>query len=129
MRLHTNLPEGAVRGALRKAKADGRVAADVQFGDWAEHGSRSHPRAFEIHLGTADKDSLPDGYRDQRGHRLSVRRPSADVTTLRYGATYHEWGWFIAEVFRLDPDAVFGPYKGFGDFWAKTDGEFEMGEE
>ena len=37
-----------------------------------------------------------------------------------YAATWMDWGWFIAVLFRYDPDAVIGQYKGRGDFLRQT---------
>jgi hypothetical protein len=43
-----------------------------------------------------------------------------------YAATYSEWGWFLAEVFRDDPQAICGPYKGLSDFNRKTRDQFTV---
>ncbi len=37
-----------------------------------------------------------------------------------YAATWMDWGWFIAVLFRYDPDAQIGFYKGRDDFHEQT---------
>lgn len=127
MRLHTSLTDNEVMATLVRAKGAGHVTANIGFAGWGRHGSRSHARAFEIQLGTWDKNSLPAGYTDQRGRTMNVRKYAnsgharADAV---YAATWREWGWFMAEVFAADPSAKFGPYDGRCDFNNKTHGEF-----
>lgn len=136
MKLHTNLDYMGVAYALKKAKDDGHVTQDVCFqGSLVPHGSRTHPRAFEVQLGTEDKTSLPCGYTDQYGHKMNVRRyknsgscgaASEWATGCNvYAATWDEWGWFIAAVFDADPQARFDTrYLSRADFDAKTGGKF-----
>lgn len=140
MRLHTNLDSMTVRHALEMAKKAGHVTRDVCFMDGlAAYGSHSRQRAFEVRLGTHEKDTLPAGYIDQNGHKMTVRRYSnsgdggaaSDWVTggcAVYSATWHEWGWFMANVFAADPDAIFGSkswgYHGADDFHAKTENKF-----
>lgn len=142
MRLHTSLSYGQVHDALRQAKDAGQVTPDVTFEVFTCHGSRTHPRAFEVQLGTSDKYSLPEGYRDQYGKLMRVRRykntgdrgASSDWATggcAVWSATWHEWGWFMARVFAMDPDARFGSekgwhYAGFADFMTKTKDAFDL---
>src|ERR1700722_2690850 len=120
MRLHTKLNRSEIHAALDRAKLYGHVADDVQFLDTnkpdaqtyqviAQYSSQTHDNAFEISLGV-DKDHtyqpLPDNYRNQFGTRQKTRR-----TARIYGywaATWEEWGWFIAEIFKADPDARWG---------------------
>lgn len=127
MRLHTKLGYAEVYNALRVAKAKGRVTQDVSFAIDDSYGSRIAPQAFEIQLGTCDKNSLPEGYTDQNGHRLRVRRyknSGSSGADSVYSATWHEWGWFMAEIFAADPEAVWGGkswgYHGVTDFHEKT---------
>lgn len=145
MKLHTSLTSTQVYAALHRAQDSGLVTNDVRFFDFAEAGSRSHDRAFEIQLGTWEKDSLPKGYRDQNGHKLTVRRyknSGSRGAANEYGgsegsvwaATWHEWGWFMVEIFNADPNAVFGSptargyggYKSREDFDVKTKGLFKL---
>jgi hypothetical protein len=140
MRLHTNLSYAHVYEALRQAKVEGHVTWDVEFVNFSAHGSRTMPFAFEIQLGTYDKHSLPAGYTDQNGQKLNVRRykntGSRGASSEYYGscgavwsATWDEWGWFIAKVFQLDPDAYWaGHYSSSADFHRKTGRKFDDGE-
>jgi len=112
MRLHTSLAYEQVEAALRRAKDKKRVAPGVQFADTNPPGSASlrnirvvpsfsHPSAYEVQLGT-----------------------EGDNTAY---VTWHEWGWFMAEVFAADPDAMFGSgYDGVDSFNEKTDYQFEL---
>jgi len=142
MRLHTKLTYTDLLQALQRAKDAGRVTPDVTFQGCglSLHGSRTHPRAFEVQLGTHDKFSLPAGYTDQNGHRMRVRRyknsgdggASSEWATGGcpvWAATWHEWGWFMTEVWAADPTARWGGEKGWGykdraDFDVKTKGAF-----
>ena len=137
MKLHTSLSTTDVYQALSRAQKAGHVTPDIDFqGGLTVLGSRSHERAFEVQLGTHDKASLPAGYTDQNGRKMTARRyknsggsgtaSGADCSV--WSATWHEWGWFMAEVFRADPGAMFGSksagHHGADDFSAKTHGEF-----
>jgi hypothetical protein len=136
MRLHTNLDYIDIAHALKSAKRAGQVAQDVTFQDGlVPHGSRTHLRAYEIQLGTFEKDSLPAGYTDQNGHKLNVRRfkntgdsgaSSGWYSPSVWAATWDEWGWFIAYVFAADPDARFGHYASYADFMTKTKNAFDL---
>lgn len=82
MRLHTNLTYAQVYGALHAAQRKrGKITADVSFvdlddiyGSPKEFKSATHPRAFEVQLGTYDQHSLPAGTKDQHGKKMNVRR-------------------------------------------------------
>jgi hypothetical protein len=111
MRLHTTLTAEEVRAALRRAQDKGRVTADVEFTTFGDYPSRTHGHSFEVQLGTHDKHSLPEGYVDQHGKKMQVRRYKNSGTngaSQFYSATWHEWGWFVVEVFAADPHARFG---------------------
>jgi hypothetical protein len=131
MRLHTKLGGLQLSQALRQAKDKGHVGGSVVFAVDSEHASRTHKRAFEIQLGAGNK-GLPEGTVDQRGHTMRFRRVRNNNNfneRNRYAATWHEWGWFMREVFEMDPDARWGPEKGWGyrnlaDFNSKTDYQF-----
>jgi hypothetical protein len=141
MRLHTNLANREIYQALARAVAKGKIAPDVSLMKLDAHGSRSHVRSFDFALGTWEKDTLPKGYRDQNGRKLTVRRYSNSGNSgaaNEYGgrngsvwaATWHEWGWFMIEIFDADPSAMFGSLKGYGyknlaDFHDKTHGAFD----
>lgn len=50
---------------------------------------------------------------------------SANLYTDQYAATWMDWGWFIASIFRYDPQAVCGTYDGVADFLTQTTREYE----
>lgn len=112
MRLHSDiLNRGTIIDALQAAKAKGHVTHGVQFYILDGHKSRSRSGAYEIQLGTAHKVKG-----DGRGWKNSGTNGAGDT----YAATRDEWGWFIDELFEVDPNAVFGQYKGRDDFHAQT---------
>jgi hypothetical protein len=112
MKLHSDiLNRDSINRAMDNAKAAGDVARHVHFYIFEESRSRKRANGFEIQLGTYTK--VPG---DKRGHKNSGNGGASSV----YAATYDEWGWFIAELFRMDPDAIFGNYKGLKDFDGQT---------
>lgn len=118
MRLRTNLTGQDIRAALQRAQEAGTVAAHVELDNLVEHRAQRHARGFELHLSTRTKD------RNEAG---KVRRPCNSGqygAGQNYSASYAEWGHVMAEVFKLDPGAVFGPYRGREDFYTKTRGQF-----
>jgi hypothetical protein len=132
MQLHTRLSFCQVYDALNAAKDSGKITHDIEFTVLDVYRSRTHIRAYKFHLGTRDKTSLPEGYIDQNGRKMRVRRYSNSGTegaSSVWGATWHEWGWFMLEVFKLDPGARFGGTTGHGyrnleDFHVKTKNAF-----
>lgn len=82
-----------------------------------EHGSRSHVRAFEVSL-------------EGNGYRKNTGTSGAGD---EYGATWDEWGVFLARLFDLDKDMVCGSvknpvYNGVDDFDRQTDYRFVLGQ-
>lgn len=134
MKLHTNLSRVDIYEALYAAKRKGRVTPDIEFVVMDIAGSRTHRTAYEIQLGTYDKDSLPEGTRDQHGKKMRVRRfknSGHSGAGNVYSATWDEWGWFMREVFDREFDSRFGGlgktawgYKDVDDFHEKTDWQF-----
>jgi uncharacterized protein YwbE len=141
MKLHTSLTDVQVSNALFRAQQAGRVTRDVHFAVFAPERSSTHPHGFQLQLGTDSRDSLPRGYKDQNGATMNVRRGyGASRGTTRYAATWHEWGWLIAEIFAADPGARWGAnparcarpehawgYASPAVFHAKTDDAFRFG--
>jgi hypothetical protein len=85
------------------------------------HGSRSHHRAFEVTLrATPGKD------RNGKVRRWPNGGSYGADTGYGKAATYDEWGYFIAEVYRKDPDAKVGPYDNLADFTRQTRGAYSM---
>lgn len=137
MKLHTSLTPVEVTQALGRAQNKGRITRDVHFTVFIPERSLTHRYGYEIQLGTYDQDSLPAGYADQNGRTMRVRRArGANQGDARWAATWHEWGWFIAEVFAADPGARWGsdparsrhPWGYFSpaDFHGKTGGQFQL---
>ena len=118
MKLHTRLRNPEIAACMIRAKQAGHMAADIEFTQFAHENSRSHWRGMLIQLGTTDRFSRPGP-----GSRKFKNSGSLGAGSL-YAATRDEWGWFIAEVFAADPDAVFGPYRSPEDFREKTGNAF-----
>lgn len=80
---------------------------------YSQHGSRSHERAFEVSL-------------EGNGYRKNTGQYGASD---EYGATWDEWGVFLARLFDIDANMVAGPVKrpvyasGY-DYHAKTNDRF-----
>jgi hypothetical protein len=102
MRIHSDiLTRDDLFAAIGAVRAD---APDIYLEHASAHGSRSRTRAFEVAL---------------RGMGARhTRRPNFGGDG--YAATYHDWGYWIAELFAIDHDAVIGPYKGADDFERQT---------
>ncbi len=115
MRLHTNtLKENDIYVALNNAKDAGKIDRLVQFETLEDKGSRTRERAFEVQLGWYGEKVKGDGRRWK-----NTGNNGADSDGC-YAATYDEWGWFIAELYRLDSALVFGHYKDRATFNTMT---------
>jgi hypothetical protein len=64
-----------------------------------------------------------EGLVDAEGNKRRYPRGGNDGSGVR-GCTYNEWGYFIAELFRIDPEATIGPYKGVDHFHELTRYQF-----
>lgn len=105
MRIHTNSLT-----VTDLAEAGKRAGAGVQvLFTW--HGSRKRAQAWDVSLtGTSSR-------RTNAGNR-----GAGDD----YAATWDEWGMFLAELFRRDPEATIpGVYDTAGDFDYKTGCRFD----
>lgn len=120
MKLHSNtLTDETVRQALRRAQAKGNVADDVYMVEFVPGGSRSRARRWEVQLGTNDKTSGPS---KSRHYKNSGQYGGGQI----WAATYDEWGWFIAELFVADPEALFGTYLGVDSFNQQTNDKYVL---
>jgi hypothetical protein len=120
MKLHSDvIYHGMVTASLRTAKLAGHIAEDVYFVKLDVSPSRSRKYGLEIQLGAFDKTSGPSRSRRYKN------RGNAGADSV-YSATWYEWGFFIAELFIIDPDAVFGAYKGIDSFNAQTSNLFVL---
>lgn len=134
MKIHTKLTDEEIAEALARCQHNELITKDVRFAEYSVHGSRSHARAVDVQLGTDTGGKLPEGYMSRYGSPQKTRRVrkggagrGASVnyaTTLKFAATWEEWGTFIAELFRHDPNAKIGFYDGINDFHDRTDRAF-----
>ena len=120
MRLHSNvITSHDIRDALRAEQDAGRIATTVEFKILTNHGSRTHSLAHEVQLSSWDQ--VPgDGRRVGNSGSYGAMNPDGG-----YAATFDEWGWLMAALYRLDPLAVWGSvkhpqYANSDDFDSKT---------
>jgi len=103
MRIHSNkITEQDIREALETEIAAGRIARTVTFKILSQHGSKSHTRAFEVQLeswGKVDGDGRRSGNSGSYGAGED------------YAATYDEWGFLLAALYRNDIWMVCGSPK------------------
>lgn len=119
MRIHTSvLSPIDVYGATN----DAHIASDVHPVVMSHQGSRKRRGAYEVQLGTYDKTSGPT--RSRRYKNTGTHGAGYGYDRI-WAATYDEWGWFLANLFAIDPDAIAGPYNGVDDFHAQTKGAFK----
>lgn len=80
------------------------------------HGSRKRDHAFELGIAAEPGEDLHEI------DRCYSRNTGHFGAQQGYGraATYIEWGDIIAELFRLDENAIVGPYDGARDFYEQT---------
>lgn len=122
MRLHSNkLTTSDIYSAMDAAKVSGNVAHHIHFSVFTDHRSRTRNKAWEIQLGTYHK--LPG---DKRGWKNTGQYGADSVGNGQglYAATYDEWGYFIAELYKLDPELVFGHYKSLETFQRVTENKY-----
>lgn len=135
MKLHTSLSQDKVMAAFRLAQGSGHISQAVFPVVFEEHRSHTHPRSFEIQLGSQDYSPIPEPV-NRYGREQKTRRRSHNLSC--WAATWREWGWFIAEVFDADPRSRWGTrprhdgrdharwgYFDREDFHRKTNHEFE----
>lgn len=104
MKIHTDVLNA---GHLATAGTESTTVADLRV-----CGSRSRAKGFEVFL-TGSSPRRGAHYCEAWGDY-----PPA--------ATYDEWGWFLADLFALDPAMIAGPYKGADDFGVKTRGAYSV---
>lgn len=109
MRIHSDLITAA--DVYRAANvASGTGDGIVYVRTLSEHGSRKRRRAFELSL-------AGDGTK-------SRKRTQADRS--QYAATWDAWGWFLLDLFTVDPAMIAGPYAGVDQFHELTDDRFRL---
>lgn len=105
------LSKADLYGILRQKQDEGMIGYDIEI-RVEDRRSRTHNRAFEIDLFTTSP--------------TQKRRPSASQRTPNgaKGATWDEWGWFLAGVYSDDEGVQAGPYLNIDNFNVKTDYRF-----
>lgn len=115
MRIHSDTLTLADFDAALQASS---LPADgIYLNPIGRHGSRQRTAAWEVAL----RAPWAADSRDRNGKR---RRPPMNHEPNVKGATYDEWGYFLAAVFEIDPAAYVGGwpnYDGRADFDLKTD--------
>lgn len=113
MRIHTDTLTVTDIYAAAAHAGGGDYRTSPVYVDVMEHGSRKRARAFNVSLtGTSTR-------RPNSGNRGA---DGADV----YAATWDEWGMFLAELFRRDPNATIpGVYESGEHFRWVTGGRFD----
>jgi hypothetical protein len=110
MRLHSDVLTGSdITRIFHTAKA-AHMSPETYI-EYTSHGSRSRQNAFEVRLGA---------YAKRAGERRSYKNSGGYGASEEYAATYDEWGHFIEALFTVDPDMIFGGYKGVDDYHAQT---------
>jgi hypothetical protein len=127
MRIHSDkLREQDIYDALKSEKESGRIADSVHFRVMTVHGSKSHELGFEVQL-ESHGQIKGDGRR--RGNSGQYGPMGYDDG---YAATFDEYGFFLAALFRLDPEMVCGTvkhpiYDGVDDYNEKTAETYTLG--
>ena len=115
MRIHSDtLIRRSFTNALTRASLD-----DVWVEDYSEHRSTKRARGFEIRLGAEHKTG--------RRRRNSGKYGAGDRWPM--AATYDEHGAWIAELYRIDPNAIIGPYTSREQFHEQTEYKYVNLEE
>lgn len=119
MRLHSNEHSwDSIHRALATQKGLGNVAHSVYIDKCEPHGSRSHDKAFEVHLACDEKVKGDKRFWTNSGNRGANSEANGTGT---YAATYDEWGYFIAQLFDVDPQMKFGTYTDHDQFHRVTE--------
>lgn len=115
MRIHTTIAEATeIYAALGSQKNLGRIADHVSFKKLEHHTSRSHAHGWEIQLEAFERDN---GRRAGNSGSYGAMQPEYDG----YAATYDEWGWLLAALYKLDPQMlVYGQYTDAEHFDERT---------
>lgn len=133
MRIHSDkITADDCYDALNLARQRGKVTGDVTFDPITAYNSQDKARAYEIQLGASVPGGLPENYVNKYGQRQKCRRVRNSVQgsgSYRFSATWEEWGWFIAYLYRADPNARWGSvkypvYKDRDHFHRETHGQF-----
>jgi hypothetical protein len=112
MRIHSDT---LTRDDFGRALADAGLIADGVFLDGLMiHGSRSRAHGFEVRLA-----AMPGRDRNGKARRAPNSGTRGSLAGVK-AATYDEWGYWLAELYDRDPDAIAGYYKGRDHFHRTT---------
>jgi hypothetical protein len=103
MKIHSNiLSEVHVMNAARKARDNG---ADIDVYDLSSHGSRKRNSRIDFYA------------KSENGKHASAHGGwgGSGNTTVR-AASWSDYGYLMAELFRIDPNAIIGQYDGLDSF-------------
>lgn len=117
MKLHSNFHSmKTIVEAKDRAKAAGHLPAHITL-ELMGSGSRTRNNGFVVRLYTEFKQPGDGRRRTNSGNAGAGRN---------WAATWDEHGWFMAEVFAADPDAIFDRYYGKADFDAQTKNAYRL---
>jgi hypothetical protein len=109
MRIHTNVLHKEDLREATKYVADN--APNIYVDSISIHGSRKRAFALEVQL-------RGDGERHTRRPNSGRIGASSDDS---YAATYDDWGYWLAELYRIDPEMIVArSYDNADDFHKKT---------
>lgn len=120
MRIHSDIltPE-----LLRKCLSEDERFKGTGAAIWRlnEHGSRKRARAFEVRIGAdAGQDIHGKTRRPSMGGGYYHPHNVGDEDYTEKALTYAEWGFFLANVYAIDPNAHCTYYKNAEDFNKQT---------
>lgn len=102
MRIHS---DKLVKSDFGLAASNAGFGPDVYY-ERTEHGSRSRARAFELKI---DAEPGTDRHGIKRAFSRNSGGQGAEQGPYK-AATWVEWGDFIVELFKIDPNAIIGHY-------------------
>lgn len=115
MKIHTNLIEEAHLTRARTYAMEQAEQGAFWIADMEVQGSRTHGHKLVVHL-------EGDGSTSRR------RRNSGTYGAVvgSFAATYDQWGWFLAYLFDIDPEARTDGrgYNGFDNYHEQTQGKY-----
>lgn len=93
-----------------------KTAPDRTYVELVEHASRKRKRAFDVGLSASHGN---DAHGLARVYSRNTGRTGAMGDWDR-AATWIEWGDWIVELLKIDPEAIVGNYDGAHDFIVQT---------
>ncbi len=104
MKIHSDvLTADDVHAAAAKARRT--HMQDIYIDDLLTGGSRSRARRIELHC-------------NAENGRYATNSGTYGANGYNRAASWSAWGYFIAELFVIDPEAIVGQYNGLADYHA-----------